>query len=660
MKNSERLTSRPTVLVLFQVVATGALLATTIFSLLTVTSSAQTLYFREYAPTTTGATNDGRCIIRPAAGNDKFLSVGQFVEPNQPTSGHGIWTNNNGTLNAATNYNAIPFEDPADYALEFIEERMVTGSYATYDPTYTGHPAVGYKIFDVTYGETIYKIAHTWPIILDPTDRNNKWDQILDNGNYDHSFGKCLVRDQTSTNDFFVLSYLENAVTANLRRFAVTQYTWVLGDNGHQVGWTFEYNLDGYQLYPVGIVQGTDDELVVVGNVVENTGGNTRIFSCQIDHTNGAIANFRIYETYDPWRTEPPTPWDGNIIANSITGPYTDGHFLIAGKAMLNDNDPIDELPGISEIPMIFSINSNLTENTMALYPYKTTSDDPLYLNGEFNCAKQVLHIYMGGGPFERVTAVGRLGESSTYPTTTGAFVMNATNLFTGNGLPGWATLQSTDFTTGTSPTASTAKWFVPARDTVITNPIFSITNGTFIYTGHQTGGGTLNAIQGSVLKSNGNSQCYTSPYSDGVIYPGVESETKEPDYTQWGYPVEDSTVRDSPELSPLKCNGGTISAGKRGAIDEPITGNPPASGEIATISLNGDALNIMYSSTEDASIKLVVVDLLGNCLVNQRVSCSSGAHYYTIDTKDWISGLYFVSVVGAWSQTNKNIVLIR
>ncbi|MBK9246569.1 MAG: hypothetical protein IPM69_00275 [Ignavibacteria bacterium] len=639
---------------------TFALLVGSMLPLLVASTSAQVPFFREYAPSTTDATNEGRCIIRPLAGNDKFLSIGQFFEPNLPTSGHGIWTNNLGTLNTATNYNAAPFDDLADYALEFIEDSMVTGTYGTYDPTYTGHPAVGYKILDETIGETVYKVAHTWPIILDPTDRQIKWDHIIDNGDDDHSFGVSLVRDQTSTNDFFVLSYLENVVTANMRRFAVTQYTWVLGDDGHQVGWTFEYNLDGYQLYPEGIVQGTDDELVVVGNVVANTGGDTRIFSCQIDHTNGAIANFRIYETFDPWRTENPLVWDGNIIANSVTGPYTDGHFLIAGKAMLNDFDPIDELPGISEIPMIFSINSNLTENQMALYPYKTTSEDELYLNGEFNCAKQVVQTYAGAPApgVARVTAVGRLGNSSTYPTTTGAFVMNATNLNTLNGIPGWATLQSTDFTTGTSPTASTAKWFVPAPDTVLSS--FAAINGTYIYTGHQTGGGTLNAIQGSVKKVDGTSECYTTPYSDGVIYPPVESETEEPDYTEWGDPVEDSTVLDTPELSPLKCNGGTISAGKRGSIDEPITGNAPASGESATITVVGYALNIQYSTTEASSIKLVVVDLLGNMLVNQRVSCSYGTHYYTIDTKDWLIGPYFVSVISAWSLTNKNIVIIR
>ncbi len=53
---------------------TFALLVGSMLPLMVASTSAQTLYFREYAPTTTGATNDGRCIIRPAAGNDKFLS----------------------------------------------------------------------------------------------------------------------------------------------------------------------------------------------------------------------------------------------------------------------------------------------------------------------------------------------------------------------------------------------------------------------------------------------------------------------------------------------------------------------------------------------------------------------------------------------------------
>jgi len=81
---------------------TFALLVGGMLPLLTVTSIAQVQYFREYAPTNTDVLNDGRCIIITAAGDDDLLTVGRYLEPNVPAFGHGIWTNKDGTLNAAT------------------------------------------------------------------------------------------------------------------------------------------------------------------------------------------------------------------------------------------------------------------------------------------------------------------------------------------------------------------------------------------------------------------------------------------------------------------------------------------------------------------------------------------------------------------------------
>ncbi len=618
-------------------------------------SSSAQLFFREYAPATEDATNDGRCIIRPAAGNDKLLSVGQYWQPNQPLSGHGIWTNYNGTLNAATTYNRTAYDDNVGYTLNFIEERMVSGSYDAAAPYsyYTGHPAVGTKVLEI--GDTAILYPITWTTIIDPTDRDRKWDHIITNVNDDISFGKSLVRDQTSTNNFCVLSEISNNYSSTLHRFGVTKYAWVGGYNGHQVAWSFQYSLDGYQLYPVGIVQGNDDELVVAGNIIPNAGGNTRIFACQISHTTGAISNFRIYYPDDPITASP--NWEGNVVANSITGPFTNGHFLIAGK--VTRYSPNTALPGIGELPMIFSINSNLTSNKMAIYPYKRTVNYPVYMNGEFNCAKEVYQRYGTGMlPVPRITAVGKLGDSSTYPGASDAFVMNASNLNTLAGVPGWAVLQGVDFTSGTTPTATTAKWFVSTPDTVTGNIYF----GQYIYTGVQSDGGITitHAIEGSVRKTDGTTECYTTPYSDGVIYPTVVDSTKYPDSSAWGTDMDEPTAKAEPELSPLKCTNDTsISAGKHAATNEPITGYMTEVDK-ATITVVGDALTIKYSSPEETSIKLVVVDLMGNIIVEQRVTCSSGTHYYTIDTKEWIMGTYFVGVIGARSNVTKKVLILR
>ncbi len=144
---------------------TFALLVGGMLPLLTVTSFSQVQFFREYAPTNTDATNYGRCIIRPAAGGDKLLSVGRYIGPNQPASGHGIWTNKLGTLNAATNYNRIPNDDIGEYSLEFIENNMVS-AYDGVTLEYTGHPATGCKIYGETIDGTITLLKHTWTTII--------------------------------------------------------------------------------------------------------------------------------------------------------------------------------------------------------------------------------------------------------------------------------------------------------------------------------------------------------------------------------------------------------------------------------------------------------------------------------------------------------------
>ena len=558
-------------------------------------------------------------------------------------------------------YNRIPSDDIGEYSLEFVENNMVS-AFDVPNLVYTGHPATGNKIYGETINGNITLLKHTWTTIINPTDRDRKWDHVISNNDKDHSYGKCLVRDQTSTNDFFVLSNITNTDESS-NRFGVTQYEWLVANTTHTQGWSYEYTLEGYQLYPAGIVQGNDDELVVAGTAVQNSNGRTRIFTCKIDHTNGNIPIFRIYEAKDPFAVQPPLPaptvkWQGNIVANSITGYYSEGHLLIAGKATRNVYR--SAIPEAIEFPLIYSIDSYLNINSLNIYPFKTNSNATGYLSGEFNCAKESDHLYGTYSQNEtRVIAVGKLGDSSTYSTITDAFSMNASELSsTGSGTPGWYVLQGTDFTPGTTPTATTAKWVVAPPDT---SPGGSIWVGEFIYTGFQSGGGITHAIQGAVKKLDGTTECYSVPYSDGVIRPDCTVDTLTPSKEAWGTSFDDPTTLDYSAHSPLQCTGGsTISAGKIGYVEEPIPGLTDSQNNISTITLSGDALNVMYSSSENCNIKLVVVDLLGNRMVEQRVVCSSGIHHYTIDTKDWLTGSYFVSVISPTSLNNKNILIIR
>ncbi|MBS1538789.1 MAG: hypothetical protein JST20_13715 [Bacteroidetes bacterium] len=615
--------------------------------LLMVNASAQ-VFFREYAPATAGASNLGRCIVRPLAGTEKFLHVGQYSETTPAHTAHAIWTNDDGTLNAATNYDRTANEDNLSYSLNFAEDHMVNGSYNMvfpFNPMYSGHPATGYKVFEI--GDPTQLLPATWTTIIDPVTHNNVWDHIITNQNFDISVGKSVIRDQSSTNRFFVLSDLSGMNNnGNPQRFAVTRYDWVGGNAGHQMTWSIEYNLDDYRLYPVGIVQDNYDHLVVVGNAVLTQGGKMRIFTCRIHHTLGTILSFTIYNVAVPTPMGP-LPWDGDVIANSVTGgaPYTNNYLLIAGKATLSG--------GNISYPMIFSLSSTLVSNQMAIFKYKNPNCSGDYLNGEFNCAKE----YPVGGSTPTVTAVGSIGELD-HPGKKDAFILNTSDMTTGTGatVPNWARTHGVYFDTADSA-VTTAEWFVAAPD--------PLTGGDrLVYTGWQSTlpANGIHAVSGSVLLAGGtNTECYAVPCSSSVLNPIITTITKTPDTTKWGEDVEELTYPYSPELDPKYCHDGdVIDFGKSAGEDgEPMIGMNKY-GENAIFTVLENSINITYTSSEDAMITLVLVDILGNTLATMKAKSTLGTHYYTISTKDLVTGSYLVAVVSPKSRFNKNIVIIK
>ena len=231
---------------------TFALLVGSMLPLMVASTSAQTLFFREYAPNTQDASNLSRCIIRTPtnSGVDNYLHVGQYSEVNSPFSAHGIWTNEDGTANAATNYDRGFYNEDLSYTLNFVEDNTVNGSYSANPPyiMYNGHPATGYKVLENYSTETVQLQPATWTTIINHDDRNRKWDHIITNEDGDISVGKSLVRDRDSTNNFFVLSELGSLLDAGNIRFAVTKYSWVGGNIGHVMTASKEYTLNGYKL----------------------------------------------------------------------------------------------------------------------------------------------------------------------------------------------------------------------------------------------------------------------------------------------------------------------------------------------------------------------------------------------------------------------------
>lgn len=327
------------------------------------TVSYSQVFFREYAPNSYGATNIGQCIIKPATNADKYLQIGEYTDPNTITSGHAIWTAINGTTNAATNYDQLANEVNINYSLKFIDDNMAYGSYTPAPGPYTmysGHPAVGNRVDPAgVYVGGLFTIQrHAWVTIIDPTTHNRLWDHVIDVGEGYETQGISLVVDARNSHDFYVLTQDNRLVTAAVTKFSVTKYSWVGGNIGHVRSWSKEYTRENYDLTPVGIVQQSSSpyNLVVVGNcrLFNSSTAKSRIFSIEISRTTGpgTPSNFSTYER--PIENPPTvfTPWDGDFVANSVTGPFTNGVFHVAGK-LRAASDAMDK-------PIILSLKNNL------------------------------------------------------------------------------------------------------------------------------------------------------------------------------------------------------------------------------------------------------------------------------------------------------------
>jgi hypothetical protein len=650
-----------------------------VFLLSPVVASAQVGFFREYSPTAANASDIGKCIIRLSNVDDQFLTVGQISAPNVPFAAHGLWTQIGGGVNASTFYNRVPYNDYLGYTLNRVAETTVEGSYDAVAPytTYIGHPATGYKVFEI--GDPIGLQPATWTTIIDPATHNTVWDHIITNNNGDISVGVGVVIDRNNPNDFFVLSQLSGSPGS---RFAVTKYVWTGGGYGHQVAWSKEYSLDDYNLTPVGIVQFWYGHLVVAGNAVPIAGGDSRVFTQFIyTATGNPVANLNIYDLTDPDHSG--LPWTGDIIANSITAVYDPVYkdyyhqdLLIAGKAKqwwINRHEHIVwnpfPPPGHwdtyytydtvnTERPFLLSFNSFMNPK-MEVYEFKRNVNDSQVLRGEFKYAKEEYRRFAQvGSPVKwTATAVGRLGDSLTYPSVSDPLITNLQTLDDAFLLPNcwWAVLHREDFTPRTSPTASVADWYTTIADDG------DETLGNFIYTGEQSGGAVTHTIGGAVGKVAGETECSESVVITRLVEPEVTPAGYTPNYEDWGDDEEQRTATDDVELSPLKCNTvndeNEISAGKHSF---PTKGRTDSMKDNAQIIVLEDAINIQYSASEDGTAKLMVVNLLGIPIVNQQIFCSAGTHYYTISTKEWTTGYYSVAVVSPNARFNKNVVILK
>ncbi len=625
---------------------TFALLIGIMLPLTVATTSAQ-LFYREYDAG--GTTNsDGRCILRIDQTNDEFLSVGQY---SGNPCGFALWTALNGIYNQGTTYDRVPNADYSDYGLNFIGDQTVSGSKninSPYTPIYTGYPATGFRV--VSVGSPVVLHPATWTTIIDPSNHNNKWDHVITNGNEDVSVGVGVVRDKTSTKDFFVVSHVSNLVNANLQRIGVTRYKHVNGDPGHIVDWSYEYDLDEFKLIPVGIVQANNNDIIVAGNITDTSSGPNRIFTIVLNNVTGAIVTQ--LTSYDA------TGYD-EVFANSITGPHLPNNtFLVAGKANEANTSYI--------YPLLMELDASAGFNQWGIYRYHRYVDDQdTYLNGQFKCAKifnqetDATYHYTG----YRITAVGELGAIA--PGSTQALIMNTDNL---SSTPTWTKRQGKEF--NSSATNTIANWFVHQErqeipddvDTPLINeyePADPL-RGEYVYIGTQSGGGANQAVSGGFKKIDGSSECATTPYFEYVDNPEYGMYQYEATGDYWGNDEDLSTTKADRTLSPYKCSGAlfTVASGNKiRAEQEAVTS---VIKEHAEITHARELLTITYTNTDDNSVKLIVTDLLGNTIAEQIVTCTQGNYTFTLSTQEFETGPYFIAVISPTSRYNKSIIIVK
>lgn len=184
------------------------------------------------------------------------------------------------------------------------------------------------------------------------------------------------------------------------------------------------------------------------------------------------------------------------------------------------------------------------------------------------------------------------------------------------------------------------------------------------VYTGFQDPGASAQHVIGGAFRQDVGTSVCDDPVQVVPDTMTVDKVARTIAYTNLAEDFSEPTTNYDVDIVDQHCSGPyaspTISLGKiAGDPLQPKTGLGKSS-ENASFTVLGDAVNITYSSSEDAAIKMVLVDVLGNTLADMNVQCTSGTHYYTINTNDLLTGSYYVALISPTSRFNKNIVIIK
>jgi len=620
-------------------------------------------FFKRYVPTNTDEKNVGNGIIY--TGNN-FLNVGNHVDDNNDLFGHAVFTTSfSGLIDLSPrqprDYNRVPYEDYSHYSLNSIYDTVVYGSYETlcpYLPFYEGHPATGTKIEMV--GSPVTLVNRTWTTMIDPIDGSRLWDHVIRTNNGDLSTGRQVVADQEDESSFYVLSNITNANDADRILFAVTKYEWTPGSNGHQVVWSQEYDIEGYNLVAGGIAQSSftfyDSYIAVAGTAYAETGSQRgRIFAIALNRTNGTPSSpFRVYEMNEFGEQD---HFGGDFVANSLTSHSYYPDFIISGyvrKDTIYEDEVEGEIHAKYKWPLLFSVpvSTLLAQNPLPppevsqviAYKYQRGLSNEPIMEGEFNCAKWIpsrgeyLNSQNQWVPdtLWSIVAVGNIGDSSTYPLEKEAIMQEATILKDdGGAFPLWVNFQGADFTQGMSPVITDAKWFTT----------FNVSSVAVkhVYTGYQETNGERYMVNGSMRYSDGDTECFSSPEQQNWEYYEVSTVSKTPIVEEWGIDDDEPTVASDPDIESNSCSGSAESY----SISSPKLGEsmPGMSTTTAFFSFANNNLTIQYYSPSSELMEYCIMDLLGIVKVKGMQHIVAGTSVQQLNIENLSSGSYIVSV---------------